>query len=122
MQYEQAILKRIGLGHLVEKIEHSSKVVGDGLGYDIKSFDRQGQTIYIEVKTTRGEFWNNLIFTCNELDVMKRIDQQYVLCRVYCLDSEGNGETAMMRGYQEISKYFSFFPQSFVAKPKKSTN
>ncbi len=28
-QYEQAKLKRLGLGHLIEKIEHSSKVIGD---------------------------------------------------------------------------------------------
>ena len=53
---------------------------------------------------------------------MKRIDQQYMLYRVHDLDDEGNGEVAMMRGYTEISKYFNFIPQSFVAKPKSTTN
>lgn len=37
---------------LAKKVEHISQTRGDGLGYDILSFDTYGNPIYIEVKTT----------------------------------------------------------------------
>ena len=33
---------------------HTSVIQGDGAGYDIKSFDENGNIKYIEVKTTAG--------------------------------------------------------------------
>ncbi|MBJ7689334.1 DUF3883 domain-containing protein [Weissella confusa] len=36
----------------VHRVQHTSKVVGDGTGYDILSFEDDGRTRYIEVKTT----------------------------------------------------------------------
>ncbi len=43
---------------------------GDGAGYDIASFERDGRARLIEVKTTRG--WERTPFhiTCNELAVV----------------------------------------------------
>jgi hypothetical protein len=42
------------LGHkgLADKVEHVAKTKGDGLGYDILSFDPTGREKFIEVKTT----------------------------------------------------------------------
>ncbi len=119
-QYEQAKLKRLGLGHLIEKIEHSSKVIGDGLGYDIKSFNRSGEVVYIEVKTTKGEFWTNLMFTRNELDFAKQNSSQFLLYRVYAFDEETRSGELYIGSYAVIETYFSFEPQSFAAKPKKA--
>lgn len=117
-QYEQEKLKRLELEHLVEEIEHSSKVIGDGLGYDIKSFNRRGEPVYIEVKTTKGEFWSNLIFTRNELDFAKQNSQQFLLYRVYNFDEETGSGELYIGSYEVIETYFSFEPQSFVAKQK----
>ena len=102
----------------MEKIEHSSKVIGDGLGYDIKSFDRRGETVYIEVKTTKGEFWTNLMFTRNELDFAKQNSSQFLLYRVYAFDEETRSGELYIGSYEVIDSYFSFEPQSFAAKPK----
>ena len=113
-------MKRLGLEHLIEKFEHSSKVIGDGLGYDIKSFDRRGEVVYTEVKTTKGEFWTNLMFTRNELDFAKQNSSQFLLYRVYTFDEEiGNGKL-YIGSYEVINSYFSFEPQSFAAKPKNA--
>ncbi len=118
-QYEQAKLKRLELGHLVEKIEHSSKVVGDGLGYDIKSFNRQGKPVYIEVKTTKGEFWSNLIFTRNELDFAKQNSQQFLLYRVYNFDEETGSGELYIGSYEVIETYFSFRAPKLFGEAKK---
>ena len=121
LQYEQNRLEEIGLGHLVDRIEHSSKTVGDGLGYDIKSFNDRSEPIYIEVKTTIGGFWSNLIFTRNELDFMRQYSSHYVLYRVYHLDQQTeSGELYTIEGYPEIRDHFDFAPQTFVAKPRHS--
>jgi hypothetical protein len=41
-----------GLDSLAAKVEHVSRTRGDGLGFDVLSFDEQGKERYIEVKTT----------------------------------------------------------------------
>ena len=38
----------------VERVQHLSRLQGDGLGYDISSIDEQGNILRIEVKTTSG--------------------------------------------------------------------
>ena len=41
-----------GARHLADRIEHVSATRGDGLGYDIASFETDGRERFIEVKTT----------------------------------------------------------------------
>jgi len=41
-----------GCEHLAARIEHTSKVRGDGAGYDVLSFEEDGRERFIEVKTT----------------------------------------------------------------------
>ncbi len=52
LSFERWRLAQAGLGQLAEKVKHVSVDEGDGLGYDIRSFDRNGHDRYIEVKTT----------------------------------------------------------------------
>ncbi|MBS3999253.1 MAG: DUF3883 domain-containing protein [Desulfobulbaceae bacterium] len=59
-KYEKEFLETHGKKTLAEKVEHVAKNKGDGLGYDILSFDLDGEPKYIEVKTTKGN--KNLIF------------------------------------------------------------
>ncbi len=49
---EHRRLWEAGKRQLAERIEHVSKTRGDGLGYDILSFDTDGRERLIEVKTT----------------------------------------------------------------------
>lgn len=43
-----------------KRIQHTSKYLGDGAGYDIESIDQNGDTLYIEVKTTTKKVNMNL--------------------------------------------------------------
>ncbi|WP_045517864.1 protein NO VEIN domain-containing protein [Clostridium sporogenes] len=93
LKNEEERLKNSGqpkLAKKVQDIEWSSKVVGDGLGYDIKSFDiKDGEVInkYIEVKTTIGED-KDFEITANEVEKSKIFNEDgiYAIARVYNLD------------------------------------
>ena len=54
MKYEIEKLKTVNKHNLIDQIKHTSKDEGDGTGFDIQSFDKQGNKIFIEVKTTKG--------------------------------------------------------------------
>lgn len=52
MKAEHRRLWEAGARHLAERIDHVSATKGDGLGYDILSFESDGRERFIEVKTT----------------------------------------------------------------------
>ena len=52
LDFERWRLVQIGVGQLAEKVRHVSFVEGDGLGYDLHSFEPDGRARFIEVKTT----------------------------------------------------------------------
>lgn len=67
LKFEHHRLYSLGKKDLADRVEHISKTMGDGSGYDILSFDVTGRERFIEVKTTafgketpffisRGEF------------------------------------------------------------------
>lgn len=53
LRFERWRLRQLGAGELAERVEHVSATEGDGLGYDIRSFEHDGCERYIEVKTVR---------------------------------------------------------------------
>jgi len=52
LNFEHFRLHNLGHKILADKVEHVAKTKGDGLGYDILSFDPSGREKFIEVKTT----------------------------------------------------------------------
>ena len=52
LNFEHHRLHTLGHKGLADKVEHVAKTKGDGLGYDILSFDPSGRERFIEVKTT----------------------------------------------------------------------
>jgi len=52
LDVEHRRLWELGLRSLAERIEHVAKTQGDGLGYDIVSYNADGRERLIEVKTT----------------------------------------------------------------------
>ena len=52
LEFEARQLHALGKKALSERVEHVSVTQGDGLGYDILSFDETGRERLIEVKTT----------------------------------------------------------------------
>jgi len=52
VQFEHWRLNSLGAHKLADRVDHVSKSKGDGLGYDVLSFDADGKERFIEVKTT----------------------------------------------------------------------
>lgn len=50
--YERFRLRTAGQSRLSDRVEHVSQTKGDGLGYDVLSFEASGRERFIEVKTT----------------------------------------------------------------------
>ena len=63
------MLVRQGRDSLAVRVRWVSAEFGDGLGYDIASFDLSGQPRLIEVKTTHGLQRTPFHTTRTELDV-----------------------------------------------------
>ncbi|WP_164505259.1 MrcB family domain-containing protein [Companilactobacillus keshanensis] len=83
---------------LQEKVEQVSVTIGDGLGYDIKSFRPDGTELYIEVKTTASGKNQPFNITTNEIEFSKDNADNYKLTRLY--DFKFNGSESI-----EFKKY-----------------
>lgn len=81
LNFEKEKLKRYP--DLAEKVEHVSVKQGDGLGYDILSFDEEGREVFIEVKTTTQGKDAPFYISDNEVDFALKHSDNYVLYRIY---------------------------------------
>lgn len=55
----------------------------DGEGYDIVSYDKNGNQIFIEVKTTKGKIDEPFYFSANEKAFYEEHKNQYIIYRLY---------------------------------------
>ena len=81
LNYEKNRLK--DYPDLAKKVEHVSQTRGDGLGYDILSFDAYGNPIYIEIKTTTQGKVAPFYISDNELTFASQHSNNYFLYRIY---------------------------------------
>ena len=83
LEYERKKLLNAGQGRLADRVSWVSKEIGDGLGYDIVSFDENGTEIFLEVKTTTGGKATPFFVSNNEVAVSEEKCALYRLIRVY---------------------------------------
>jgi hypothetical protein len=83
LAFEQKRLFDNGRGDLAERVRHVSVEIGDGLGYDIESFQPDGRPKHIEVKTTSGGAYTPFFMSRNERDCAERLADTYYLYRVH---------------------------------------
>ena len=94
LHFERFCLTRAGREDLANEVEWTSKVRGDGLGYDVRSFrigddgSARDQEIFIEVKTTNQGKYQPFFITDNEVQFSHQSQEQYGLYRVYDFCSE----------------------------------
>jgi hypothetical protein len=68
---------------LAAKVAWVSKDTGDGYGYDVSSFDANGEQIFIEIKTTNGPKTSPFYISEAELAVSEVEGKKYRLYRVF---------------------------------------
>jgi hypothetical protein len=83
LNFERWRLVQLGVGQLAEKVEHVSKTQGDGLGYDILSFDADGSERFIEVKTTAFGERTPFFVSANELRFARSRPEEFRLYRLF---------------------------------------
>lgn len=83
VDFERWQLLKLGLGQLADKVDHVAKSQGDGLGYDVLSFEPNGRERFIEVKTTAFGEETPFFVTSNELSFAREAGEQFKLCRVF---------------------------------------
>lgn len=79
LSYERWKLQHHGLPDLAQRVEHVSVTLGDGLGFDIRSFDLEGNEQWIEVKTTSFAKDTPFFVTRNELRTSQAHADRYHL-------------------------------------------
>jgi hypothetical protein len=83
LEYETQRLLALGKKDLSNRIEHVSKTQGDGLGYDILSFDCDGKERFIEVKTTAYSAETPFFVSQNEVTFSAGKSNQFRLYRLF---------------------------------------
>jgi len=83
VHFEKTRLLSEGLPELAEAVEHVSVTRGDGLGYDILSYDRHERELHIEVKSTPFKIGTPFMITRNELEHAREFPDAARLYRVF---------------------------------------
>jgi hypothetical protein len=99
VQLEKDKLKKANKPQLAKKVAHHAKDQGDGLGYDVLSFDEQGNEMFIEVKATKSNKNTPFFITRNELERSKKEQEKYFVYRVYNFKDEFlKGDVLIIQG------------------------
>ena len=83
VQYERWRLIQRGHKRLADRIEHTSRVHGDGAGYDVRSFEEDGRERFIEVKTTAYAKETPFFISDGELSFANSHEVEFRLYRVF---------------------------------------
>lgn len=83
LELEHKRLWKAGKRDLANRVEHVSTSRGDGIGYDIHSFDNNGSDRLIEVKTTRFGQLTPFYASAGEVSASEREGDRYHLYRLF---------------------------------------
>lgn len=83
LEVEHQRLWEAGARTLAKRIDHVSRSRGDGLGYDILSYETDGRERLVEVKTTRFGQHTPFFVSQNEVEVSEDRAAEYALYRVF---------------------------------------
>lgn len=81
--FERHRLHTVGEKRLSERVEHVSKTKGDGLGFDVLSFEADGRERFIEVKTTAFGKETPFFVSRNEVAFSGTFAAQFHLYRLF---------------------------------------
>ena len=112
LRYERERLLRQRLDHLAKKVERLSVTKGDGMGYDILSFEKSGAERLIEVKTTKYGWYTPFYATRNEVMTSRKREGEYHLYRVF--DFRKDPHFFFKRG--NLEHEFSLDPVQYEAR------
>jgi hypothetical protein len=83
LKFEQYRLSKLGYDRLAGRVEHVSKSQGDGLGFDVLSFEESGKERFIEVKTTMFAKETPFFASSSELRFARKNAEQFFVYRLF---------------------------------------
>lgn len=83
LNFERWRLAQLGAGQFADKVRHVSLEEGDGLGYDIRSFEPDGRERFIEVKTTGFGERTPFYVSANEARFARDHQESFRLYRLF---------------------------------------
>lgn len=83
VNFEHLRLRASGQTKLADKVEHIARSQGDGLGFDVLSFETDGRERFIEVKTTAFGKETPFFISHNEVGFARENAEQFHLYRVF---------------------------------------
>jgi hypothetical protein len=114
VEKEKEVLTENGRADLAERVRHVSDIEGDGAGYDIESFTPEGETKYIEVKTTTGPATTAFYISANEVEFSRLHPDKYHLYRVYDYKDSANSGKYYAEG-GNVEEMFGLTPTQYRA-------
>lgn len=112
LNFEHFRLYHLGQKKLADQIEHVSVNKGDGLGFDILSFDPDGRERYIEVKTTAFAKETPFFISRGEIQFAKDHEKQFHLYRLF----EFRKSPKLFDLVGAVEKHCAVNPISFVCE------
>lgn len=111
---ERRVLHHLGRPDLAERVRHVSVEDGDGLGFDVQSFDVNGAERFLEVKTTIRSERQPFYVSRNEVQLSVEEPERFTLVRVFHLERQP--------GFYELPGSLQasaeLVPDSFIAWPR----
>jgi len=100
-----------------QNVQHLSRLQGDGLGYDILSFNNNGSPRYIEVKTTSGDFNQPFYMSRNERNFFEEYGDSAFIYRVYNFNKETRHGDVRIISNSELFSDFIFDAVTWQVRP-----
>ena len=97
---------------------HVSKEEGDGLGYDIRAFDEQGNEIKIEVKASKRTSSGGFEMTRNEVKASIKYPKHYKVYYVYAIDIKKRQCIIKIYDGPFTDEFYEMDPTGYTVIPK----
>lgn len=114
LELEHHRLWQAGQKKLADRVEHVAQSQGDGLGYDVLSFEEDGRERLIEVKTTQFGILTPFFATRNEVSVSEAEAERYQLYRGFSFGKQ----TRLFTLPGAMKKTCQLTPTVFVGTPR----
>lgn len=112
LEYERFRLRQSGRADLAAEVQWTSRDEGDGLGYDIRSFDPEyEQELFVEVKTTNSGKYQPFLISENERAFSNEQASRYCLYRIY--EFRRKPRLFVLRG--AVERHAQLLPQQYRA-------
>lgn len=113
VSYEQTSLRHSGHPELAERVRWVAREDGDGLGYDVLSYNVEGHVRHIEVKATAYGRETPFYISFAELEFARHHLDSYALYRVF--DVLGSPEFYVLEG--NVADMLTLMPVTYRAWP-----